>query len=259
MITVSDISSEFEKTFQAITSIIFGKKLSGYNDYSEWLSRDVLSQEETKSVLSGKSIYLPLFNFYPKLKSKLVTITEAYDVLGKQQISEQNLERLSFSNAAIILRDISTTTMDTEYGTNTNVSESSLYYSSHTCLRGVGLNRSKCAMYCFWPRFSEYALGCYYLFSSQFCIRCFNSENLTRCFEMSDCNNCSDSMFCHNSENLKNCMFCFNTKSKQYAICNVEIGREKYLEIRKLVMDQMIGVLEKEKTLKLSIFNLSQK
>src|SRR3989338_2569443 len=248
---------EFEKSFQTISSVVLGKKLSGYRDYENWLSRSVLSQEKTKSCMSGEDIYLPPFSFYTALKSKLVTINEAYDAVGKKQINEKDLNSLSFSNASNVLRDISITTMDTQYGTNTNVAESSLYYDSHTCLRGIGLNKSKCDLYCFWPRYSEYSLGCYYLFSSQFCIKCYNSENLTRCFEMSDCNNCSDSMFCHNSENLKNCIFCFNTKSKQYAICNVEVGREKYMKIKKKILDEIINKLEKDKKLDLNIFNLS--
>ncbi len=248
---------DFEKSFQTITSVILGKKLAGYRDYENWLSRYVSNQEKTKSRISNEEIYLPPFSFYTALKSNLVTINEAYDVVGKKQLNKKELELLSFSNAPDKLRDISVTTMDSQYGTNSNIEESCLYYSSHTCLRSIGLNRSKCALYCFWPRCSEYVLGSHYLFSSQFCIKCYNSENLTRCFEMSDCNNCSDSMFCHNSENLKNCMFCFNTKSKQYAICNVEIGRERYMKIKQTILDEIISKLEKDKKLDLSIFNLS--
>lgn len=255
---MADRSLEFEKAFQTITGVVLGKKLEGYKDYQNWLSRGILGQEEAKSSISGKPIYLPPFSFYSKLKSKLVTINEAYDIVGNKQLSEKELDLLLLSNASDILKNISTTTMDTEYGINTNVAESSLYYASHTCFRGIGLNRSKCSLYSFWPRFSEYTLGCYYLFSSQFCIKCYNSENLTRCFEMSDCNNCTDSMFCHNSENLSNCMFCFNVKSKKYAICNVELPHEKYKEIKSMVLAYIYGELEKKKHLDLSIFNLSK-
>ncbi|MDO8553822.1 MAG: hypothetical protein Q7S22_03375 [Candidatus Micrarchaeota archaeon] len=250
---------EFEKTFQTITGIVLGKKLTGYRDYENWLSKNVSTQEEVKSQISGDLIFLPTFSFYHDLRSKLVTMTEAYDELGKKKLSENELASLSLSNAGSVLQNISTTTLDTQYGKNTNVVESSLYYDSHTCFRGSALNKSKCCLYSFWPRYSEYTLGCYYLFSSQFCIKCYNSENLIRCFEMSDCNNCSDSMFCHNSENLKDCMFCFNTKSKKYAIANIELPPEKYKAIKAMVLAHIHKELEEKKYLGLSIFNLGRK
>jgi hypothetical protein len=52
-------------------------------------------------------------------------------------------------------------------------------------------------------------------------------------------------------------MFCFNVKAKKYAIANVEVGKEKYMAIRKKVLDELTNRLEKEKRLDLNIFNLN--
>lgn len=256
---MTEPADEFEKTFQTITGIVLGRKLNGYRDYENWLSRDVSSHKETKSRISGEPIYLPPFSFYHDLSSRLVTINEAYETLGKKQLSEAELNSLSLTNAGKTLQNISTTTLDTQYGTNSRLGNCSIYYNSHVCFKSSAMNRSKYSLYSFWPRQSDYTLGCYYTFSSQFCIKCYNSENLTRCFEMSDCSNCSDSMFCHNSENLSNCMFCFNTKSKKYAIANIELAPEKYKEIKAMVLAYIYQELEKKKTLELSIFNLGKK
>ncbi|MCX6773028.1 MAG: hypothetical protein NTV88_04640 [Candidatus Micrarchaeota archaeon] len=51
-------------------------------------------------------------------------------------------------------------------------------------------------------------------------------------------------------------MFCFNTKAKRYAIGNVELGREAYLKIKKLVQAQIIAELEKTHSLKYDIYNI---
>ncbi len=51
-------------------------------------------------------------------------------------------------------------------------------------------------------------------------------------------------------------MLCFNVKSKRYAIANVEIGREEYLRIKKLLLYDITKRLEKEKRLETSIYNL---
>ncbi|MFH2105953.1 MAG: hypothetical protein ABII22_01725 [Candidatus Micrarchaeota archaeon] len=247
---------DFEKIFQTITSIIFGKRITGYKDYEKWLTRNVSNNDYGESVISKEKIYLPPFDFYMDIKHNIVTIEEAYGILGKKQLSEEKLNNLSFHNAKKDLQKLATTTPNTIYGDSSNMKECTFYYNSHSCYMGCALNKSKCCMYSFWPRYSEYALGGYYLFSSQFCIKCYNSENLVRCFEMSDCNNCSDSMFCHNCENLTNCMFCFNVKAKRYAICNVEVGKEKYLEIKQKIMDEMIKKLEQNKSIDINIFNI---
>ncbi|MBI5227649.1 hypothetical protein HY988_03625 [Candidatus Micrarchaeota archaeon] len=250
--------TEFEKIFQTMTSIILGRKLSGYLDYEEWLSKNVSNIETIKSAISDEPVYIPQqFEFYQDVKPKIVTINEAYEKLGKNQLSESELRKLSLKNASIVLQNISMTTMDTQYGKNVSVEQSSLYYESHVCLKGTGLVYSKYSLFSFWPRQSEYTMGCYYLFSSKFCIRCFNSENLNRCFEVSDSNNCSDCYFCYNCENLNDCMFCFNVKSKRYAIANVEVGKENYMKIKKMFLEELAKRLEKEKKLDFSIFSLA--
>ncbi|MDD5337635.1 MAG: hypothetical protein PHS02_04080 [Candidatus ainarchaeum sp.] len=98
--------------------------------------------------------------------------------------------------------------------------------------------------------------GCDTIFDSAFCINCYHSVKLTRCFEMDSCRDCSDSCFCHNSEGLSNCMFCFNSKGLRYAIGNVEVGKEEYARMRKVLLDAIGKRLEKDKDLKLSIYNL---
>ena len=249
--------SEFEKIFQTMTSIILGKKLTGYLDYENWLSKNVSNIDTVKSAISNEPIYIPQqFEFYQDVKPKIVTIDEAYEKLGKKQLSDSELEKLTLKNASKTLKNISMTTMDTQYGKNVKVISSSLYYESHVGLKSTGMVYSKYSLFSFWPRQSDYTMGCYYLFSSKFCVRCFNSENLNRCFEVSDSANCSDCYFCYNCENLNDCMFCFNVKSKRYAIANVEVGKEKYLEIKKMFLEELGKKLEKEKKLDLSIFNI---
>lgn len=250
------LENDLEKAFQNITAVVLGKKLCNYQDYGAWLTENVSTNEYGESVLSGKKIYLPPFDFYRDIKHNILTIDEAYNIQGKKQLSGSELDSLTFSNAKKSLQKLSTTTPNTIYGENSNMSECDFYYNSHYCYKGCALNRCKYSLYSFWPRQSSYTIGCYYTFSSEFCIKCYNSENLTRCFEMSDCANCTDSIFCHNCENLNNCMFCFNVKAKRYAIANVEVGKEKYVEIRKKVLDEITNRLEKTKSLAINIFNL---
>ncbi len=75
-----------------------------------------------------------------------------------------------------------------------------------------------------------------------------------------DCaKNCSDSMFCHNVEGLTDCMFCFNLKGKRYAIANVEVGKEKYMQVNEKVLSELVLTLEKQGRLPLGIYEVLAK
>ncbi|VVC04181.1 Uncharacterised protein [Candidatus Bilamarchaeum dharawalense] len=254
----SKLEADLEKTFQTITSVVLGKKLGNFRDYEKWLTENVSTNEYGESVMSREKIYLPPFDFYRDIKHNILTIEEGYDIQGKKQLSPADLEQLNLSNAKNTLQKLSTVTPNTKYGECSNLIDCDFYYSSHYCYKSVAMVRSKYCYYCFWPRQSDYSIGTFYTFSSQFCIKCYNSENLNRCFEMSDCTNCTDSLFCHNCENLNNCMFCFNVKAKRYAICNVEVGRDRYMEIKQMVLGYIHKELEQTKGLKLNIFNVGQ-
>lgn len=254
----SKLEADLEKAFQNITVVVLGKRLVGFKDYGAWLTENVSTNDYGKSLMSGEKIYLPPFDFYRAIKHNILTIEEAYFTHGKNHLSDSELQQLDFSNAKKMLAKLSTTTPNTRYGENSNLIDCDFYYSSHFSYKCVALVRSKYCFYCFWPRQSDYNIGTFYTFSSQFCIKCYNSENLNRCFEMSDCSNCTDSLFCHNCENLNNCMFCFNIKAKRYAIANVELGKERYMEIKKIILAELTTKLEKDKKLELNIFNVRQ-
>jgi|SRR5208283_2382766 len=247
---------EYEKIFQTVTSVVLGKALTKHEDYEKWLTSKVSGLSRAKSAISGKPVLFPQFEFYEVIKDRLLSMDEAYSLAGKKCLSEQQVMGLSLANAAGSLKGISITTPDTLLGTNRLMKESAIYYDSSTCFRSALLSGCKSCMYSFWPRDSEYALGCQYAFSCSFCIRCFNSENLSRCFEVSDSANCSDCYFCYNCDNLQDCMFCFNTKAKKYAICNMQLQPEQYKRIKEMLLAQVAQELERDKGLRLGIYSV---
>ena len=57
-------------------------------------------------------------------------------------------------------------------------------------------------------------------------------------------------------QNVYDSMFCFNTKNKHNAIGNVELPREKYLEIKKRILAELNRELKEKDSISLTIFNL---
>lgn len=245
---------EIEEGFQTTTGILLGKKLPNLPAYRNWLLEYVGSTLRMKSAVSDKTVYAPDIPFFAAVKNRMVTLEESLE-MGKKQVSAEDAKGLTLSNAAEKLAGIDYVTSDVMLGQNMDLRETSTCMHAQHCLEGYWNIYAKCDAYCAWPRETEYSFGCFYLFASKFCIKCYNSVALTRCFEVSDSNNCSDCYFCHNCEGLSNAMFCFNAKSLRYAIGNVEVGREKFMEIKNQLIGQVADELEKNKRLDLSIYN----
>jgi hypothetical protein len=93
-------------------------------------------------------------------------------------------------------------------------------------------------------------------YNCSLCINCYNSNNITRSFEVDSSFSCSGSYFLHNCENVHDSMFCFNVKNLRYAIGNVEVGREKFLEAKAKLTMLVVERLEKERRLPFGIFEL---
>lgn len=243
-----------EKAFGKTTVLLLGKHLSPLAEFETWLERYIPRIIKVKSAISDENVYVPTVQFY-KNRRRLVTLEESLK-LGQLRAEPEQIESLCISNAVKTLEGIRYFSPDASVGDNTEVEETATYGYSHFIFRCSFPHTSKYAAYCFWPRQSEYVFGCSMVFSSRFCINCYHSENLMRCFEISDSQSCTDCYFCHNCENLHDCMFCFNTKGKRYAIGNAEFSREKYMEIRKIVLSDMLNSLEKNGAVRFSIYDI---
>lgn len=247
---------EIEKAFSSASSIILGAPLKGIRDYGPWLTRHIGGRAvEKKSILSGAPVFVSSVSFFEKLGNNIVTPEEALE-LGKRHLSPQELDSLTLKNASSALSRIKTVTPDIIYGKNIGTKESTCYGPTSYCFRSTFCWFGKNNAYSYWPRTSESCYGCSQVIDCKFCMKVYSSTSLTRCFEVSDSNACNDCYFCHNVENCTECMFCFNAKGKRYAIANREIGREKYMEIKKRIQAQLHSELEKTKSLKYDIYSI---
>lgn len=243
--------------FKSTAELVLGRPISSLIDYEKWLTRYTGQILKVSSVVSTNVVYVPPISFYINIKNNAVTMDESLE-LGKLSVQEKDLEDINLSNIAKKLGKICCTTTEDVFGRSMNVIECSCYGNCFDAFRGYYIYNSKCTAYSYWPKYSDYLFGCFMSFHSKFCINCHNSNNLNRCFEMESCHNCNDCYFCHNCENLSDCMFCFNTKSKKYAVGNIEIGHDKYLEIKRNILAGITQKIEKNKYLELSIYNLIQ-
>ena len=242
--------------FESASKVIFGQEIVLPDEYEEFLCERIKKVKTIKSVFGKEVHYNPISFFEEIPKDRIVGRYEVEEVskLNIRVDNEDSLERIMKKISKIALYQV-----DMWEGNNQNIIKSSVIdhcvnvYYVGDCAFG-----KNCA-YCTLAVETDSVFGSFRASYSKFCIRCENSVNLTACFEMDSCTNCANSMFCHNCENLDNCMFCFNTKSKRYAIGNVEIGREKYMEIRERILAEIVRKLTKDKKLDIDIYKLGER
>ncbi|MDD5337748.1 MAG: hypothetical protein PHS02_04665 [Candidatus ainarchaeum sp.] len=247
---------EIEKAFQAVTLPLLNKRLSNLTDYEGWLVKDIVHKiVQVKSIKSGKPVSMPSMRFFEAIKDNCVSLEEALE-LGKSHLSAIEADSLSLANASSVLKNIARTTPEAVYGTNIGTVECADYGPSQYCYRSSFAWFDKFCAYSFWPRNSEYIFGCSSIIDSRFCMKCHDSAQLTRCFEVLDGSNSSDCYFCHNVENVQNGILCFNAKNLRYAVGNVEVGREKFTEMKNMLLNRIVPELESRKDFAYSIFDL---
>lgn len=247
-----------EAAFQKTSKLLFGKQLENIDSYRAWLERHIHKIEERESAASGKRILMvPAAITIPEIpKDRILTTPEALELGNRTHLAESDAVSLSLENAHSLIRKLAFFNVEFTDGNNSHLTECTTYIENTLCYRTAGMVYSKYCGYTFYPRSSEHAFGCNQLFDSSFCINCYYSTKLTRCAECDSCRNCSDCYYCHNVENCSDCMFCFNVKSKHYAIGNVEVGKEKYLEIKKMLLAEIGKRLEKSHDCSIDIYNV---
>ncbi len=250
-----------ELAFQKTTKLLFGKTLSGIDKYGPWLNRNCKEIFERRSVASGRRILTsPICISLIDIPSeRSLTTAEALELGRTQSISEKQANEFSLAGAHKAIGEIAFFNVEFSEGTNTHITDCTTYIENTFCYRSAAMVYSKYCGYAFYPRSCEHVFGGDQMFDTSFSINCYYSVKLTRCFEMDSCRSCSDSYFCHNCEGLQDCMFCFNVKNLKYAIGNFEVGREKYLEVKKMVLAEIGKKLELEHELKADIYNIGEK
>ncbi|MCL6089243.1 MAG: hypothetical protein M1530_03745 [Candidatus Marsarchaeota archaeon] len=246
-----------EEAFSQTTKLLLGKPLEGMDSYAFWLMSRKPRIEKCSSAISGREVYRGDYCCSFDLpKDRLICMDEAPLVAEHARLSQQEAERMTLADAPRLLGKIALCSPEYHEGRNSNIIDCPTALDSSNCYRSVATVFAKYCAFGTWPRSSQYCFGYFSCLSSSSCINAYQSVKLARCFEMDNCRDCSDCLFCHNAENCRDCMFCFNVKAKQYAIGNVEVGKEQYMKIKKLVLAEIVRKLEKDKTLDIDIYNI---
>ncbi|MBN2477875.1 hypothetical protein JXB01_01155 [Candidatus Micrarchaeota archaeon] len=245
--------NEINKAFENTSKNLFGKALFQMEEYSEWIERRIPKAENYKSCLGPNKVPVRDYYFFKNIPRNRIAAYEEFSRAGSGKID--SFENLSFEDIKEKLRKIAYFVPDFREGKNRNINNSMVYIDCLNISNSFDTFGLKNSAFNF-SAFGENIFGCYRVVNTKFSIHCYNVTNVLSCFEMDSAKDCFNSMFCHNVENVNDSLFCFNTKSKKYAVGNIEVGKEKYLKVKKMLTEKILSELEKEKFLEMDIYNV---
>ncbi|MFA5105991.1 MAG: hypothetical protein WC506_03460 [Candidatus Micrarchaeia archaeon] len=255
LIPTSSPPASVEKAWSEATGIVVGRRLPGISDYEPWLQARALKVFRLKGK-TGKYTYkpqLPLVRDIPgaslctrdeavNMCQPLITLADAgegFEKLGKKAAGKASITMEMMEGACMEVPEVTQAIDSTESWSMWDATNSS---------------RSACTTAAIQ---SKYAFGGFFrMLDSEFTINCYDVVECKRCLEVDSSSRCSDCYFCHNCEACENCILCSNAKGLRFAVLNVEVGREKYMEIRKMLLAHIADGLEKDKRIDESIFDM---
>jgi hypothetical protein len=230
------------RAFKNTSRILFKEEIGELCDFGEYLRDCIFPFNVLKSHVSGKEVVVPAY--YPQ-KAKIFSQDELervqFEPLNINQVKDIDslLEAVS-GNLNYCGNRVFGRNMNTEYVDNCIDSMNVIY----------SLSAWKCknAAFASNMRESENVFGATLNSSSKFLIHCYHGIYDTRCFGSFFAVESSDCYSCFNCTNCNDALFSFNLKGKRNVIGNLELPKERYLELKGKLVSEIAAWLRKKKS-----------
>ncbi|MFH1286121.1 MAG: hypothetical protein ABIH99_06085, partial [Candidatus Micrarchaeota archaeon] len=227
----SEVYSILNKNWKSTSRILFGEELGELKDYKNWLLEYTKALRTEKSAVSGNDVSLASTEYcktakFERLeevnfgkKFEPLSLNEMKDI---ESIIEAVQERVYYTGSIVLGNS-----KFVEHGTN--VSDSFYVYES------ADIDASEYVAYSSLLKWGKWAFG--YSFGGELncVVKGFNAGRVQRGFEFTQLDKCADIYYGAALEGCNDCMYCFNIKGKRNCIGNLELPKEKYLELKKKI------------------------
>ncbi|MDD5337178.1 MAG: hypothetical protein PHS02_01715 [Candidatus ainarchaeum sp.] len=235
---------KLDSDFKHTCKLLFGKEIGELSDFEQYFKQGMFPSKSMRSMVSGKGV-LVSSPHYPegakyvsqdevgKLSSPAFGINDIKDV--------DSLFRAAQENAVFCGNKM--------FGKNMNTEEVDNCADCIEVLHSHNITNTKYAAYCSVGRDSNSIYGVHFFKNVSHSLSCMHClvRGVTRCFECYCTTGISDSYYTLNCSGCSNCIFCFNLRSKNYAIGNLQLSKERYLELKEKLVMEMADILRKKK------------
>ncbi|MFH1221986.1 MAG: hypothetical protein V1492_02785 [Candidatus Micrarchaeota archaeon] len=231
------LNGEWKKT----TRVLLGRELGELKDYEKWLLELKQPRLKCDSAVSGREVVFASGDYATHARSVgLDEVSEKFEPLGINQIKDVDSiiealrERMHYCGNIVL--------GNSKYvEKSSSVSNSFYVYESARIYDSKNIACSTIAKTC------QNLFGCNVGSFADYVIRCHQYGKGSRNFESCLCWMSSDCHYTYNVVGCNDCLFSFNLKAKRYAIGNLVLPREKYLAIKKNILEELADILEEKK------------
>jgi len=244
-VNASPVYKELDKAWKATCKVIFGREIGELAPYGGWLSELNPKLSHAKSSLTGKEIVYAITDYCQD--SKRASLDEIWQLKKFPPLSINEIKDIDSLLAAVQERAY--------YTGNVILGNSNFIESSSNCLDSYFVLESGIISDSKYVCDSTRIKGCEYCFGSdgigvsKFLIRNYEGHKNSRCLEAWKSKSCSDCHYVNGVLDSAECMFCFNVRSRKYAIGNLALEKGKYMSVKARLMEELAQMLEKEKSL----------
>ncbi len=245
---VSQAYDALNRSWKSTCRVLLGDEIGELAKYEPWLSEHRVPLLRKKSALSQKDIYCATTDYADG--AEFVSLDEVdygkkFQPLGINEIKDIDSivgavgERFRYCGNVVL-------------GNSSHVENSSDVQNSFYVLGSNFIYDSEYVAYSSYCRGSKHLFAVISDYSCDHLIRVFETHKQSRCLEAWKCYNSSDCYFCCSVEGSQDAMFSFNQKNKRNVIGNMELPRERYLQLKeKLVSEIREELLRNKKLLSL--------
>jgi hypothetical protein len=230
--------------------VLFGGEVGELEGYADYLSRyNAMSLSKRKSEISKKEVVTASSEFCRN--GKFISNEEGREY-GKV-IGECKLDINGIKDVDSILEALEGRIY---YAGNIRLGKFREVDESDRCSDSAYVHHSqmvyessKYIAYSNMVRDCEHCFGTSMIGESTLIVKGHNIWKDARCFEILRVFSSSDCYFSANMEGCSDCMFSFNQRNKKNIIGNLQLTRERYLELRKKLLGEMREKLQKDKSM----------
>ena len=236
---------ELNRRWKAACKVILGGEVGELREFGEWLSEGREPILTHPSSLSSKKVTYGITDYSEA--SKWLSHDEAdynkkFEPLGINDIKDMDAvlsavqERIYYTGNVVL-------------GNSVAVERSSNIVDSFYVMDSKFISDSKHVAYSSLVKYSDSSFGSNFDVQSNFVIRGLDSHQAQRCLEILDTYMCADSYYCFGVKDSSDCMFSFNLRGKHHVIGNLQLPKDKYVRLKKKLVEDMRAELESKKRL----------
>jgi hypothetical protein len=235
---------QLNKAWKDTCRIVLGGEVGELKDYAEWLQQYLPEIGKRKSHVSDKPVIM-----YPNYYCD-----NAHFILS-EEVKPKEIDPLTINEIKDLDSIVEAIKGKWEYvgnkvlGNSSFVQDSDNVIDSHYVLDSIHVQKSSNVYNSiFVTENSKNVFGSHWIRKGEFLIKC-TGDIVSRSFETCWTGTGSDLYYCHGCMGCHDLFFCFNQRNKRNCIGNLELPKERYLDLKRKLLEELRGELKSSKSL----------